>query len=86
MSRPKHRDNNDVEACINHYRDACLHGFVTPADPGGVAVQKCVDAINSGNCGIVLKPETSPDCAFLLPPPPTPATTDAGTDADDAGG
>ena len=82
LSKPVHRDSpkTDIDACIRFYRDACLHGLTTPTDPGQVAVKACVDAINQGDCNVLVHPETHPSCAFLVPPPPA-TTTDAGTDA-----
>lgn len=91
LTVPVHRDspNSDVDACIRFYDDACLHGLAAPSDPGNVAVQACVMAIETGSCDVVKTPESSPACAFLVPPA-TPATdaaadtapTDAGpTDA-----
>jgi hypothetical protein len=78
MGVPVHRDSpqTDVDACIRFYRDACMHGLTTPPDPGQVAVKRCIDAINEGDCNVVEHPELHPSCAFLLPPPP-PQTPDA---------
>lgn len=90
LSTPVHRGDSpsdDVGACKRYYEDACLHGLVTTTDPGSVAVQACVDAINgTTDCEVVKSPEKSPACAFLLPPaaPVAPvvdaATADATTD------
>ena len=77
------RDQQDVGACKRFYEDACLHGLVTTVDPGAVATQACVEAINSTlDCDIVKAPEKHPSCAFLLPPaaPPAPIA-DAAADA-----
>jgi hypothetical protein len=90
LTKPVHRSDSpsdDVGACKRFYEDACLHGLVTPTEPGSVAVQACVDAINSTpDCEIVKSPEKSPACAFLVPPAPAPTeTVDAATvDAADA--
>src|SRR5262245_32926723 len=83
MSKPVHRDapTTDIDACTRFYRDACLHGLSTPNDPGAVAVKACVDAINTGDCNVVLHPETHPSCAFLVPPPPPPPPDAAAADA-----
>jgi len=89
---PRHRDDDDdkqdVGACKRFYKDACLHGLAAPADPGIVAVQACVDAINTTpDCEIVKVPEKHPSCAFLIPPAPPPApapAADATVDAVDA--
>lgn len=81
LAKPTHRDDTpelDVVACERFYDDACLHGLAAPTDPGSVAVQACVDAINNGDCSVVKNPETHPACAFLVPPA-APAT-DAGDD------
>ena len=49
-------------------------------DPGSVAVDACVKAINdTTDCEIVKSPEKHPACAFLIPPPP-PAPADAATE------
>jgi hypothetical protein len=81
---PVHRDSpkTDIDACIRYYRDACLHGLVTPPDPGQVAINGCIDAINEGDCNVVERPELHPKCAFLIPPAPPP-TPDASADAPD---
>jgi hypothetical protein len=77
LSTPVNRGDNKPElavaACIRYYDDACQHGLVAPTDPGPVQVDACVNAINTGDCSVVLKPESSPACAFLVPPAP-PAT------------
>jgi hypothetical protein len=85
LSKPVHRGDTpsqDVGACKRFYEDACLHGLAAPTDPGAVAVQACVDAINNTpDCDVVKNPEKSPACAFLIPPAPPPApAADAATD------
>lgn len=84
LSKPVHRGDSperDVAACIRYYDDECLHGLAISADPGAIAVDACVAAINDGDCSVVKKPESHPACAFLAPaPPPAPA------DASDAEG
>lgn len=75
LSMPVHRGTSpesDVSACTRYYDDACLHGLAASADPGNVAVQACVDAINTGDCNVVKNPETHPSCSFL-------GTADAGS-------
>jgi hypothetical protein len=83
LATPVHRGSSamlDVVACKRFYEDACLHGFSAPTDPGAVAVQACVDAINNTtDCEIVKAPEKSPACAFLVPPAAAPAA-DAATE------
>jgi hypothetical protein len=82
ISKPVHRGDSselDVAACIRFYDDACMHGFVAPTDPGAVDVDTCIAAINTGDCSVVLKPESSPACGFLVPPAAAPPA-DAGTD------
>ncbi len=77
LTHPTHRGDSpglDVGACKRYYDDACLHGFVASEDPGPAKVQDCVNVINDPNtsCEIVLAPEKSPACAFLIPPAPAP--------------
>jgi hypothetical protein len=85
LTIPKHRDD-DVDACIRYYRDACLHGLATTDDPGADKTKACIDAINRGDCAIVEHPENDPACAWLVPPqpPPAPDASDAPSDAPDA--
>lgn len=72
LSKPVHRGDSpslDVGACKRFYEDACQHGLVTTTDPGAVAADACVNAINTTtDCDIVKNPEKHPACAFLLPP------------------
>ena len=71
-----------VSGCIRYYHEACLHGTVTPQDPGPTAVQSCIDAVATGTCDVVKAPETSTACAWLVPPAQTtPADAGAATDA-----
>lgn len=89
LSRPVHRGDSpsdDVGACIRYYDDACLHGLASGVEPGNVAVDECVKALETGSCDVVRAPETSPACAFLVPAPAAPAATpDAATTTTDAG-
>jgi hypothetical protein len=81
LSTPAHRGDTPelaVAACNRFYDDACLHGLVTSSDPGSVAVQACVDAINTADCAVVKNPEIHPACAFLNPP--AQVAVDAGDD------
>ena len=78
---PDGHDQQDVGACKRFYEDACLHGLVTTTDPGAVATQACVDAINATqDCEVVKAPAKHPACAFLLPPAAPAAPADAATD------
>ena len=84
LTMPVHRGDSpslDVGACKRYYDDACLHGFVTSESPDPGKVQDCVNVINDPNtsCDVVLAPEKSPACSFLIPPAPAPAV-DAATD------
>jgi hypothetical protein len=87
LGNPKHRDP-DVDACIRFYREACLHGLSAPSDPGPNSPQTkaCIAAINTGNCDVVMTPQSDPACAWLVPPQPPPAAdaSDAPPDAPDA--
>lgn len=88
LERPVHNGDSperNVAACNRFYDDACLHGLAVSADPGAVAVDACIEAIHTGNCDVVKKPESHPSCSFLAPPPPPPApapapAVDAATD------
>ena len=77
---PVHRDGTDVDSCVRFYHEACLHGLASGNDPGEVAVNACVVAIQSGACLTVVHPETNSACAWLTPVP------DAGSAKVDAGG
>ena len=84
LTQPLH-SGPDVAACVRYYNDACLHGLASGNDPGAPGVQKCIDAINTGDCVVVANPEKAPNdaCAFLIPPAPPPVV-EAGADAPDA--
>jgi hypothetical protein len=83
LASPAHRGDTavlDVVACKRFYDDACLHGLVVTVDPGVVAVDACVAAINNAtDCAIVKNPEKAPACAFLVPPAAAPVV-DAATE------
>ena len=82
LSLLKHADSTpatDVGTCERYYNDACLHGLALTADPGAPVVNACVNAIITGDCGIVENPQNYPACAFLVP-----STADAAADADAA--
>ena len=83
LSQPVHRNSpiTDVDSCIRYYHDACLHGLAAPADPGAVATKACVDAINTGDCAIVITPQLAPACVWLVPPA---SVVDAAADVDAA--
>lgn len=86
LTKPVHSGtgaDKDVSACIRFYDDACLHGLSATSEPGSIAVQACIDAINTGDCTIVKNPETSPACGFLTPTP-VPVAADAADEAADA--
>lgn len=80
LRRPVHDTKNgaasDVTACIRYYDDQCLHGLALARDPGPQVVDTCVNAIISGDCGIVKEPEKYAACAFLAGP-----NEDAGLEA-----
>ena len=78
---PDGQDQQDVGACKRFYEDACLHGLVTTVDPGAVATQACIDAINNTqDCDVVKSPEKHPACVFLYPPAAPAPAADAATD------
>ena len=81
LSFPLHAGNaesDNITACQLYYQDACLHGLETPVAPAAASVSLCVKAINVGTCEVVLTPQSSPACAWLIPPD---AGVDAGHDA-----
>jgi len=86
LEPPYHTSGDDVDACIRYYDVACLHGLASGNVPSSAQLNACVAAINSGDCTIVGAPESAPDCAFLIPPAPAPATdaSDGATDGDAA--
>jgi hypothetical protein len=43
----------DVTACKRFYRDQCLHGLASEADPGEPRIEQCVKAIQTAkNCAV----------------------------------
>lgn len=58
-----------VDDCIRYYNDACLHGIAGPNAPSNQQQNDCITAINAGDCAIVLAPEKSPACSWILPGP-----------------
>ncbi len=75
LPTPRSNGASPVDDCNRYYNDACLHGLVTTTTPSTTAVNGCVSAILAAtDCTIVMNPETSDACAFLL--------YDAGTDGD----
>jgi hypothetical protein len=80
LQPPYHSNGTDVDACIRFYEDACLHGLASGNDPGPVAVNACVAAINDGGCSVVTTPESATACSWLAPN----AAADAANAAADA--
>jgi hypothetical protein len=76
LQPPYYTSGDAVDACIQFYDTACLHGLEV-SDPGPVVVGQCVAAINDGGCGVVTAPQTSAACAWLIP-------SSSATDASDA--
>jgi hypothetical protein len=73
LEPPYRTSGSDVDACIRFYNDACLHGLASASDPGPIAVNACVAAINrapttDGGCLIVTTPQTADACSWLTPP------------------
>jgi hypothetical protein len=66
LQPPYSTSGDAVDACIRFYDTACLHGLEV-SDPGPVVVGQCVAAINDGGCGVVVSPQTSSACAWLVP-------------------
>jgi hypothetical protein len=72
LQPPYHSSGTDVEACTRFYNDACLHGLASGNDPGPIAVNACVAAINGasmtdGGCSVVASPQTASACSWLAP-------------------
>lgn len=87
LKRPTHSGDtpeSDVAACIRFYDDQCLHGLPLKKEPAQSDIDACINAIINGDCSVVSKPETHPDCAFLAPAPAPTPVEDAGSDADAA--
>jgi hypothetical protein len=81
LQPPYSTTGSDVDECIRFYDVACLHGLAGGSDPGPTGVNACVAAITSHPCdkggpNLVESPQSSPACAWLVPPN-TPATSDA---------
>jgi hypothetical protein len=83
LANPPHPDDN-LEACIEFYKVACLHGLVTPVLPSSQQVTSCVDFINHAKqCSVVAQPQTADACAWLIPPEASTAdVADAAREAD----
>lgn len=81
LEPPYHANGSDVDGCIRFYNDQCLHGLANGNDPGPIAVNACVAAINrgpmtDGGCSVVLSPQTADGCSWLAPN----ATVDAASE------
>lgn len=85
LANPPHEGapEKDVAACKRFYRDACLHGLVSQAEPGELEVEACRAAIETGSCEIVRDPTLARECVFLLEEPPVETPDDAGADGAD---
>jgi hypothetical protein len=82
ISQPPHSSSlTEVQACEQYYNIACLHGLATSVQPSTSDVTACIDAIDNDPCeaGIVLHPEDSGACSWLIPPAPP---ADAGIEAE----
>jgi hypothetical protein len=71
-----------VASCIRYYDTACLHGVGNGVEPATQAVNSCVNAIITGDCGIVRSPEQYPACSFLAPVTSAPDASDAAAATD----
>jgi hypothetical protein len=92
LQPPYHSSGTDVEACVRFYDDACFHGLASGTDPGPIAVNACVAAINrapmiDGGCSVVASPQMASACSWLAANSPVsdaasgsaePAAIDAG--------
>jgi hypothetical protein len=87
LTTPDFTSGSDVDACIQYYDLACLHGIVA-SDPGPTAVAACVAAIQNDSpakdgCSVVSAPQSdTAACGWLVPP--ASVTVDAAADAADA--
>lgn len=83
LESPVHQGDTpeqNVAACVRYYDDACLHGIAAPTEPATQDVDACVNAIITGTCDVVKKPESHAACAFLVPP--SVVAADAAADGD----
>jgi hypothetical protein len=81
LTPPYSTGGSTADACVRFYDTACLHGLDT-SPPKPEDVDQCVSAIEKGTCDVVQTPESTPACAWLLPP--TSSETDASNGASDA--
>ena len=82
---PYFTSGSSVDACIQYYDVACLHGLEV-ADPGPTVVQACIHAIQTKGCDVVATPQGDPACAWLVPPAGSPDASDSSVETSaDAG-
>jgi hypothetical protein len=60
--------DESVEQCQRFYRDHCLHGIKSGKEPGDIALDRCIDAIQlAGQCAKEGKTTLGADCAWTTP-------------------
>jgi hypothetical protein len=67
LTPPYSTTGSAADECVRFYDTACLHGLEN-GPPKPEDVDHCVAAIAHGTCDVVQTPESSPACAWLIPP------------------
>ena len=67
LAPPYSTSGSTADECVRFYDTACLHGLEN-GPPKPEDVDQCVSAIEHGTCDVVQTPESSPACAWLMPP------------------
>ena len=82
---PYSTSGSSADACVRFYDTACLHGLDVGV-PASSDIDQCVSAIEHGTCDVVQTPESSPACAWLIPPASSEAdAADVAVEAADVG-
>jgi hypothetical protein len=90
LTPPYATSGSSADECVRFYDTACLHGLEN-GPPKPEDVDQCVSAIDHGTCDVVQTPESTPACAWLVPPSSSEADASAAAktnstgDAGDAG-
>ncbi len=67
LTPPYSTTGSAADECVRFYDTACLHGLEN-GPPKPQDVDQCVSAIEHGTCDVVQTPESTPACAWLIPP------------------